>query len=150
MASSGLRKMLILIISNTGWCHGVGVSCNLFGPFCFCCDFWQHFSAFGRCCCLCCFVFVADVVVCYYISDRCHNHKADVIACSYYLCWQIYASLLWLMLLTLFVVLMIFGVADVVATDCKEYTMSDVIAEVADVVAIVCNSYHWQMLLPGG
>ena len=58
------------------------------------------------------------------------------------------------MLLPLFVIIVIFRMADLiakvadVATDCNCYNLADVIDKVADVIATVCNSYHWQMLLP--
>ena len=59
MASSGLRKMLTFIISNTGWCHSVDVSYNFVDTFLFLLYFGNPCIAFGRCYCLIC---VADVI----------------------------------------------------------------------------------------
>ena len=146
MVSSGLRKMFIFIISNTGWCHSVGVSCNFMETFmetCFCCIFgntcialWQMLLPLVALFCGRCYSHQVGVVTCCFISGRCWNHQADVMAFNYYLCLADVCYLLfWLVLLPLFALVVIFRVADV-------------IAKVADVVATDYNCCSWQMLLP--
>ena len=142
MASSGLRKMFTLIISNTGWCHSVGVSCNFMDTFCCYYASWQHMFCIWQMLLPCCLIFCGrcynhqvDVVTCYLVCGRCCNHQADVIACIVNCLVDVYHILLWLMLLPLFVIVV-------------KFMVGDVIARVADVVATGCNYCIWQMLLP--
>ena len=69
MASSGLRKMLTSIISNTGWCHGVGMSCNFMD------NFYYVEQLLNT---------LADVIAfCCIVCGRCCNHQVDVITCVF-------------------------------------------------------------------
>ena len=120
------------------WCWCVLQFC---GHFCCSYAFGNTCFAFGRCYCLCCLILWEMLqppgccCTCYFVSGRCCNHQADVIACIYYLCLvDVYHILLWLMLLPLFVIVVILR-------------MADFIARVADDVATDCNCCMWQMLL---
>ena len=75
--------MLTSIISNTGWCHSVGVFCNFMDTFVVLGNFVMFWQMLLPCCLVCvgCCNHQIDVITCCFYGDRCCCHKAGVVAC---------------------------------------------------------------------
>ena len=110
----GLRKMLTLSISNTYWCHSVGVSCYFLDTF----SFWytladviacvlDNIIVLGRCYChvailwqillpvfLDNMLYLADVIAMFPCCGRCYTIRSDVITCFLLWWWCCYHSCL--------------------------------------------------------